>query len=128
MTGADGDLAGLRLLLVEDEYLVARDIRRTLLAAGCAEVELAATLRDGQRRASTGGLDGALLDIKLGDADAFPLAEHLLETGVPLLFITGYSGDSIPKRLQGVVRLDKPFPRRQLVHAVRCAIAGKPER
>ncbi|MBU8539162.1 HWE histidine kinase domain-containing protein [Falsiroseomonas tokyonensis] len=86
-------LARRRILLVEDEPLVALDLEETLRELGCEVVGPAATLTEGLRLAETEAprLDAAMLDVNLGGQAAFPLADLLLRHGVPVIFATGYS-------------------------------------
>jgi PAS domain S-box-containing protein len=86
-------LAGRRVLLVEDEPLVALDLEATLRDLGCEVAGPAATLADALRvvAAEAPQLDAAVLDVNLGGQPAFPAADELVRRGVPVIFATGYS-------------------------------------
>jgi PAS domain S-box-containing protein len=86
-------LAGRRVLLVEDEPLVAMDAETTLRALGCEVAGPASTLPEALRLAEAEAprLDAAVLDVNLGGQAAFPVADLLVRRGVPVVFATGYS-------------------------------------
>lgn len=104
-----GLLDGLRLLVVEDEFLIAHDLVRELRAAGAQvigpapSVDAALELLD-----AAGELDGAVIDINLQGETAYPVAEALMERNVPLVFATGYDQSAIPRRYGHVARCEKP--------------------
>jgi CheY-like chemotaxis protein len=91
--GARGRLAGRRILLVEDEPLVALDVEETLRGLGCQVVGPAATLAEALRLVEGAAPlpDAAVLDVNLGGQAAFPVADLLVRQGVPVVFATGYS-------------------------------------
>ena len=115
MTSRTAPLAGRRILVAEDEYLIARDLERTLLAAGCAEVLLVPSIADCHRVRARTRLDAAVLDLRLRDGDASALARALRADGVPILFITGYEETALPDDMRELPLLAKPFPRQQLL-------------
>ena len=112
-------LAGLRLLLVEDEFFLAEDMAKGLAAQG-AEVIGPVPSIDGALDliAACGRLDGALLDVNLQGEMAFPVADALAERGVPFMFITGYDASSIPERYAGVTRREKPIEPADIARAL----------
>jgi PAS domain S-box-containing protein len=85
-------LEGCRVLVAEDESLVAIDIKDELVAAGCHVVGLASNVTDTLRlaEASKGRLDAAVLDVNLGGQAVFPVADVLVRGGVPVVFATAY--------------------------------------
>src|SRR5690242_11469654 len=83
-------MTGLRILVVEDNFLAAEVVRDTLEGFGCQVVGPVGRLEDGLRLASAETLDGAVLDINLNGDRCFPIARALLERGVPFMFLTGY--------------------------------------
>ncbi|WP_439594341.1 HWE histidine kinase domain-containing protein [Falsiroseomonas sp.] len=115
-------LAGRRILLVEDEPLVALDLEETLRGLGCEVAGPAATLAEALRLAETPRLDAAVLDVNLGGQAAFPVADLLLAQGVPVVFATGYSelpGGWTPEGGQGpTALLRKPVDRAALAAAL----------
>jgi DNA-binding response OmpR family regulator len=120
-------LRGRRVLVVEDEALVAMMVEDELLAAG-AEVSVAATLaaalRLAEAAAQEGGPDAAVLDIDLGGESVLPLADALAGRGVPFLFATGYGEDCGRGRHGAAPMLHKPFEPQDLVTALAALLAA----
>jgi CheY-like chemotaxis protein len=101
--------AGLRVLVVEDEFLISLMVEDMLTALGCAEVwhaggvgEALAFLR--QRRP-----DAAVLDVNLGGEPAYPIAEELDALKIPFVFTTGYGRQGMPDRWARRPIIQKPF-------------------
>jgi|SRR5262245_21980580 DNA-binding NtrC family response regulator len=86
---SDRPLAGARILVVEDEAVIAFDLTEALTDAGAAVVGPATTLTAALCHATNGELSAALLDVRLGSETVFPVAKALLERAVPLAFHTG---------------------------------------
>ena len=109
-------LEGLRILVVEDEYLIADDMRDVLLDAGAdvlgpvPNVAAAASLVAAESR-----VDAALLDINLGGTMVFEFADTLKARAVPFAFATGYDSSAIPDRFAEVPRLEKPVKARSVL-------------
>ncbi|AOH83213.1 hypothetical protein AWL63_03710 [Sphingomonas panacis] len=109
-------LVGRRILVVEDEYLIADDVCAALVAAGaevlgpCPTVEAAAAMVAHEAR-----IDAALLDINLRGDPVFPVADALAARGVPFAFATGYDRWAIPSRFEAVALLEKPLKDRQII-------------
>lgn len=82
-------LKGLRILLVEDEFLIAMDLKDMLGAAGARVVGPFATLATAHAAARNERVDLAILDIDLAGEEVFPAAAILLQRGIPFLFHTG---------------------------------------
>jgi DNA-binding response OmpR family regulator len=104
-----GFLDGLRILLVEDEYLLALDMQETMEGWGATVVGPVGRLEPAVALAQSEALDGAILDLTLYGEDALPLADLLLADGLPLIFLTGYTIGKIPDRFAGIPVLAKPF-------------------
>jgi CheY-like chemotaxis protein len=109
-----------RVLLVEDEMLIAISIEDVLVEAGCEVVGPAATvdaalalLRNGQK------LDAALLDMNLDGQSALPVADTLAENSIPFLVLTGYGPEALAGAHQHVPVLPKPFDHGELTRALR---------
>jgi CheY-like chemotaxis protein len=118
MTGSDA-LAGRKVLVVEDEYFLAEDIVRGLEERGAemvgpiGDIDHALDLIDESER-----LDGAVLDLNLRGEMAFPVADALLERGIPFVFATGYDSASIPPRYKDVTRCEKPVDAPKIARAL----------
>lgn len=85
-----GALDGLRVLLVEDEPIIAMTAEDMLEILGCAVVASAATLGEALAAAGAGGFDVAMLDINLNGVVSLPVADALKAAGTPFIFTTGY--------------------------------------
>jgi CheY-like chemotaxis protein len=120
MTDELRDLArGRRILVVEDEYLIAADLSDALADLGATVIGPVATVRDAL--AAVEGADppdGATLDVTLGQEKSFPVADALVDRGVPVVLLTGYSAEGLPDRFRDVPRCDKPFELRALLRAL----------
>ena len=77
------DLSGARVLLVEDEYYIADDLRRTLDSAGATVVGPCSTLARARQAVDEGAFDCAVIDLNLHGESAVSLAERLIELGSP---------------------------------------------
>jgi CheY-like chemotaxis protein len=105
------DLQGLRLLVVEDETLVAMMLEMMLSAFGCVVVGVAGTLSRALALATDEAvpLDGAVLDVNLGGEMVYPVAERLAKRGVPFVFCTGYGLAGLMANFAHVPTLAKPY-------------------
>lgn len=115
-TACDGQpvLAGHRVLVVEDEPLVALELKSVLDAAG-AETVTAGSLGAAGAQAEK-PLSAAVLDINLGDGMSYPVARRLLDRKLPVVFATGYeAGAVVPEDLKDVPVLQKPIDSTRLV-------------
>ncbi|MBW8303490.1 MAG: response regulator [Brevundimonas sp.] len=102
--------AGRRVLIVEDESLVAMLLETILEDMGCVPVGPAATVDEGLRMAGEGEpVDAALLDVNVAGKQVFPIAEALKTRGVPFIFSTGYGESGLPDKWRGHPTLQKPF-------------------
>src|SRR5919106_3323736 len=121
------ELAGLRILIVEDEFLLAMELETLLQQRGCmvlgpvASVGQALTMLDGEQP------DIALLDVNLKGERATPVAAALHARGVPFILITGYSVPQLSEpELRDAPRIDKPVNCRLLKRAVATALSTAP--
>jgi CheY-like chemotaxis protein len=111
----------LRILVVEDEMLVAMNIEDMLLAMGHEVAGLASRLGPALQLAQEGEFDLAMLDVNLAGETSFPVADILRERGIPYLFATGYGIDGIEEGYRGAPVLQKPFRSRDLAGALEAA-------
>jgi CheY-like chemotaxis protein len=91
------DLAGARILVAEDEILIALDIGSTLADAGAEVVGPATTIRSAKAIAQTEELAAATLDVRLGRETTEVIAAILSDRNIPFLF---YSGQALPPDMQ----------------------------
>jgi PAS domain S-box-containing protein len=103
-----------RVLLVEDEALVAMMIQETLTEFGFEVIGPVATASEALASARNNRFDAAVLDINLGDDLVYTVAEILSKRGVPFVFVTGYDAESVDSRFTGVPVLQKPIERNML--------------
>jgi len=122
-------LSGLRLLVVEDEAMIALMIEDMLDMFGCVVVDVAGTLARGLAIASDEQLsiDGAILDINLGGEQVYPVAERLRKRGVPFIFCTGYGRAGLAPSFAHVPTLAKPYQAEDLEHML-VAVMGDARR
>lgn len=111
--------AGLRVLLVEDNFLVATTIKAALLSLGCSVVGPVPSLQQGLVLAESEPLDGAILDINIVGGSSTPIALLLKQRHTPFFFITGYgSPHSLPEDLSQCLRLRKPVDEETLQETI----------
>ena len=109
------NLSGKRLLVVEDEYLIATDLALSLEDQGATVVGPVGSIADALALIATEStLDGAILDINLGHERAWDIAEELRRRGVPFIFATGYDAWITPEAFRDVPRCEKPVDTRVL--------------
>lgn len=112
-------LKGLRVLIVEDDFLTARWLASQLEEWGCRVVGPAASAGEGARMVESKSIDAALLDVNLRGEHSGGIADALEQKGVPFLFVTGYASPRIlPKHLLDRPRLYKPLDERELLAAM----------
>jgi CheY-like chemotaxis protein len=107
----------LRVLLVEDEPLVASEITRTLEDAGCEIVGPIGGQSGALTIAQSEAIDGAIIDANLRGDTAEPVADVLVRRGIPFLVISGSAPPEEPNVMGGHPFLAKPFGERDLVSA-----------
>ncbi|MGA0588674.1 response regulator [Dyella sp. KRB-257] len=112
-------LRGKRVLVVEDEYLIAEDVRIALVLVGAEVIGPYGTLAAAaQACARIPAPHVAVLDVNLAGERVFPVAERLVDSGVPCLFTTGYDDISIPDVFARCPRLRKPAGLRVMLDAL----------
>ena len=112
-------LAGRRILVVEDEYLIAMEIKRWLQIAGAEVVGPAPGVDEALMLIEADGLDAAVLDVNLGEGDtAYPIADRLRADGIPHLFATGDAKVVVASVYGSHPRLEKPFLEQELVRTL----------
>ena len=102
-------LAGRKVLVVEDEFLIVDAVVETLQDGGVKVIGPAASVDKALRIiAATPEIDGAIVDLNLRGEMSFAVADALQARGVPFAFTTGYDGGAIPDRYAAVPRYQKP--------------------
>jgi DNA-binding response OmpR family regulator len=112
-------LAGRRILVVEDEMMIAILLDESLRHLGCTVLGPVAKLDAAKRVAAEEAFDAAVLDVNIRGGQVFPVAHILEQRGIPFVLASGYSDWVLPADMQGKPRLTKPFTLRELEHEVR---------
>ncbi len=115
---------GLRVLIVEDEFMIAMAVEAAVIEAGGIVVDMAATLEQALRAAHSANLDAALLDINLNGKTSFTVAEALRERGIPYAFVTGYGKQMVPPAFASAPLLMKPYARGELMRVLGALAPG----
>jgi len=118
---------GPRVLVVEDEYMVALFTEDYLKKVGAASVTIVRDVESGVAALGKETFDLALLDIHLDDDLSFAVADRLAEAGVPFAFITGQDSNKIPKRFADRPVLTKPATLPTLQQTFRKLIDARPD-
>src|ERR1700681_578570 len=101
--------SGRRVLLVEDEMIVAWLLEDMLADLGCAVVGPAASIDQALAMIDAEAIDVAVLDVNLNGQMSYPVADALAARGVPFAFSTGYDKDRLLERYRAFPALQKPF-------------------
>ncbi|HEX4262457.1 MAG TPA: response regulator [Acetobacteraceae bacterium] len=120
-------LTARRVLVVEDELMIAMLIEGALQQAGCEVIGPLVRLGPALTAATEGALDIAVLDRDLAGEDTRPVAETLEARGVPFVFLTGYGTDSLPPDKPHWRALGKPFRTQTLIAALTAMVAPAPQ-
>jgi CheY-like chemotaxis protein len=112
-----------RILLVEDEALIALMLEDMLEAMDCAVTALAPRVTLGVNLAETGDFDLALLDVNVAGENVEPVADALAARGIPYIFATGYGQAGVPIKHRDRPVVAKPFRSEQLETAIKKALA-----
>jgi CheY-like chemotaxis protein len=108
-----------RVLIVEDETLVAMMLEEMLVELNCTVLGPAGDLAEATALAEKAEFDLALLDVSLRRTPSFPVAEILQKRGIPFAFMTGYGAQDFPAAYQQLPRLSKPFDLPDLQRALK---------
>ena len=119
--GVPVTIKGRRILVVEDEIMVATDLAYSLEDAGAEPIGPAYSLSEGLAIADRESVDAAILDVNLHGVDVYPLAERLLSAGVPFVFHTGHGDrETLTSRFPGATVCHKPtLPERLIAEVAR---------
>jgi CheY-like chemotaxis protein len=111
-------MAATRILVVEDEFLIALDIAGVLEQAGLAVVGPAGTVADALRAIEQDVVDGALLDAHLAGEPVGRIADALKARNIPFAFVSGYGREQLPAAHRAAPLVKKPFTGKDLLAAV----------
>lgn len=113
--GEQALLRGRRILIVEDEAIVALMIQDILVEAGATVIGPAGTVAAALALVAGESLDGAILDYRLADGTSLAVADALSAGGVPFFFASGYDPNAIDRRYTRAPKLSKVFDREELL-------------
>jgi DNA-binding response OmpR family regulator len=112
---------GWRVLVVEDDYVIATDMVALLRTAGALPIGPVGWEDEALAFVSNpaNGLDLAILDVDLHGTPSYRVADALAARGVPTIFTTGFGSDALPAAYRGYPRLQKPVGEHALMAAIR---------
>ena len=106
---ADCQLVGCRVLVVEDEAIIAMLLQQFLLDLGCFVVGPVGKLATALMLAEKEDIDVAVLDVKIRGGDSYAVAETLRSRGIPFVLASGNAAQALPEGMRDQVCLTKPF-------------------
>jgi CheY-like chemotaxis protein len=115
-----GPLQGTRILVIEDEFLIATVVEDILRQAGAGDVVIAVNMQEARKALAERTLDLAMIDIQLdeGSDSGLSLGKLAMARNIPFIFLTGYSRVVLPEGFTAVPVLTKPYIPRTLVEAL----------
>ncbi len=118
---------GRKILVVEDEWLIAQHLAMLLEDMGCLVVGPVGKVDQAIEKIADETIDCALLDANLNGTSSSPVVDALVAAGVPLIMVTGYGGLELPTdAMNAAPRLNKPFAESELEAALQAVLGGKP--
>ncbi|WP_457939769.1 response regulator [Mesorhizobium sp. 10J20-29] len=117
-------LRGLRVLVVEDEPLIAMLLEDMLIELGAIASEYASNVADGTSIVERGGIDIAILDLNLDGTPVFPIAKLLRSRGLPFTFASGYGVAGLPSEFEGYPCVAKPYQMEEIAAALIQALSS----
>ena len=121
MSDHGSELSGYHVLVVEDDYFVAKDMCKALVRRGATIVGPAPNMQRGRELLRQQRLDCALLDVNLNGEFVFELAAELRLQRVPTIFTTGYDAAFLPPSLRDTPCLQKPVDFNALIRVIRAS-------
>lgn len=113
-----------RILIVEDEFFVGMLLEEDLRAEGFVTLGPITSIRVARETVRRETFDLVILDINLDGEMVYPLADELVERGVPFIFLSGYSELNLPERFKNAARHSKPYHLPRLVERIRSLTRG----
>ena len=123
---SQGGLYGLRVLVVEDETLIAIMLEDMLEEFGCVIAGVAGSVSQAMERVETdGSIDAAILDVNLGGEKIYPVADALVKRDVPFVFSTAFGPADLAERYPQSQTLAKPYEAEALAGVLeKCCLRG----
>jgi len=113
------DISGTRVLVVEDDELVAMLVEAMLSDLGCDMRGLSRSVPEAIEAIGTLQMDVALLDVNLAGQQVFPVADILIQREIPIIFSSGYGTTGVPEQDRTAPVIPKPFTLQELEAALR---------
>ena len=107
-------IRGKRIMIVEDEALVAMILEDQLEDLGFSIAAICANVAEAMKAVDESAPDAAILDVNLGGQLVYPVADRLIDRGIPFVFVTGYGRESVDQRYSSIRVLEKPVERQTL--------------
>jgi DNA-binding NtrC family response regulator len=112
------DLAGAKVLVVEDEFFIASDLVSALRTAGAQPVGPAGSLEQAQALLEGEEIDAAIFDVNLHGAFTYPLISVLSNEGLPCVILSGYAPETLPETLRHLPSLEKPIAYERVIQSL----------
>jgi CheY-like chemotaxis protein len=109
--------------VVEDEAMIAALIEAVLAEAGCLVVGPVASLERALQSVESGRCDAAVLDVRVNNAEAYCVADALLDRRIPFVFVSGFAQKDMPAKYRACPYLAKPFEPAAILERLREAVA-----
>ena len=124
MSTAPG-LSGRKILVVEDEWMIAEHLSMLLEDMECEVVGPVGNVADALAKAENEQIDCALVDANLNGSSSSPIVEVLVAKDMPFIMVTGYGGLELPTpAMNAASRLNKPFTAPELARALTVIFAA----
>jgi DNA-binding response OmpR family regulator len=107
-----------RILIIEDEVLVAMYLEELLTEMGHQVVGPAVRINDAMELAREAAFDFAVLDVNLAGVPSFPVADILRQRGIPFVFVTGYGAGGLVDGYRNELALQKPFDSKEIERTI----------
>jgi CRP-like cAMP-binding protein len=122
------DVPRPRILIAEDNYLMATEVEEFVRDCGYAVAGAAPSVERGLALIAKDAVDGAVLDIDLAGTPSFPMCRALTDKGVPFLFLSAYTPNTIvPDEFRTTPQLTKPFEPAALKSALQTLVGSAPD-
>lgn len=115
---------GYKVFVVEDEFLIRMLLEDMLADLGHDIAAVAGSVNEAAELAKGTTFDLAILDVNLDGRDVYPVADILIDRGLPFVFVTGYGGRGLPEPYRERPTLQKPFQLEDLRSTLNNLVAG----
>ncbi|PSC02680.1 hypothetical protein SLNSH_22725 [Alsobacter soli] len=117
-----------RVLVLEDQYLLAMQVEEDLQSKGAQVVGPVATASEALELIESTEIDAAVLNVRLKNGTSFAVADELLRRGVPFVFVTAFEQQMLPETYVSIPHLTKPLKPTELVTALLALVSANAER